>query len=70
MTTQSLRGDVLLFLVLQITITSPSHGQSVGVSNPWTEYVKMLPDTVPVPTLWTEDECIMLRGTSLEVRLN
>lgn len=50
-------------------MTSKSHGQNVGVSNPWTEYVKMLPDMVPLPTLWTEDESILLKGTSLEVRL-
>ena len=58
---------MLLFLLMQITITSSGHGLSVGVSNPWTEYVKMLPDVVPLPTLWTDDECVMLRGTSLEV---
>jgi hypothetical protein len=28
----------------------------------------MLPNTVPVPTLWTEEERILLLGTSLEVR--
>jgi hypothetical protein len=64
---QSLRGDVLLFLLMQITIGSPEHGQTVGVSNPWTEYVKMLSDSVPLPTLWTEEEVVMLVGTSLEV---
>jgi hypothetical protein len=30
--------------------------------------VKMLPNYVPVPTLWKEEERIMLIGTSLEVR--
>lgn len=28
----------------------------------------MLDDEVPVPTLWTEDERLLLQGTSLEVR--
>ena len=54
---------------MQITIASLDHGQNVGLSNPWTEYVKMLPSTVPVPTTWTEEERVMLLGTSLEVSL-
>jgi hypothetical protein len=52
---------------MQLTITSKEHGQVVGVSNPWTEYVKILPESVPLPTLWTDEECMMLQGTSLEV---
>lgn len=52
---------------MQITISSSSNDGNVGVSNPWTEYVKMLPDDIPVPTMWTEDERLMLAGTSLEV---
>ncbi|KAG0652527.1 SET domain-containing 8 [Hyphodiscus hymeniophilus] len=66
---KSLRGDVLLFLLMQITIGSPDHGQLVGVSNPWTEYVKILPDFIPLPTMWTEEERVMLVGTSLESAL-
>jgi len=27
----------------------------------------MLPTEVPIPTLWTEEERLMLTGTSLEV---
>lgn len=64
---QSLRGDVLLFLLMQITIGSPDLGQIVGVSNPWTEYVKFLPSFIPLPTMWTEEERVLLVGTSLEV---
>ncbi len=52
---------------MQITIAAPHHGQNIGLSNPWTEYVKMLPTEVPVPTMWSEEERIMLVGTSLEV---
>jgi hypothetical protein len=52
---------------MQITAASQDHGQTVGLSNPWTEYVKMLPNDVPVPTMWTEEERSMLIGTSLEV---
>ena len=58
-----------MFLLMQITIASPAHVQNVGVQNPWTEYCKILPSDVPVPTLWNEEERIMLVGTSLEVRL-
>lgn len=64
---QSTRIDIMLFLLMQITIASPTHGPNVGLSNPWTEYAKMLPDSVPVPTLWTAEEQVMLLGTSLEV---
>jgi hypothetical protein len=42
----------------------------VGVSNPWTEYLQFLPETVLVPTLWTEEERLLLRGTSLEAAVN
>ena len=59
----------MLFLLMQITAASPDHGRSVGLSNPWTEYVKMLPSIVPVPTMWSEEERVMLVGTSLEVCL-
>lgn len=52
---------------MQVTITSPDVSHSIGVSNPWTEFVKMLPSEVPVPTLWTEQERVFLVGTSLEV---
>lgn len=63
--TQSVRLDSMLFLLMQVI--SGSSSKIVGTSNPWTEYVKMLPDSVPVPTLWVEDERDMLVGTSLEV---
>jgi hypothetical protein len=67
---QSTRADVLLFLLVQTALASRSSHSSVGVSNPWTEYLQFLPQTVPVPTLWTEDERLLLRGTSLEAALN
>ena len=67
MRNKSLRGDILLFLLMQITIGSPDSEQAIGVSNPWTEYVKILPGSVPLPTMWTEEERILLLGTSLEV---
>lgn len=58
---------MLLFLLMQITIATPSHPQNVGVQNPWTEYCKILPSDIPVPTMWSEEERSMLIGTSLEV---
>ena len=39
--------------------------QIVGVSNPWTEYVKLLPPSFPLPTFYTAEEQELLRGTSL-----
>lgn len=57
----------MLFLLMQITIASHPDEKTIGLSNPWTEYVKMLPNSIPVPTLWTEEERLMLVGTSLEV---
>ena len=59
----------MLFLLLQITIASPEQIQNVGLSNPWTEFMKILPSEVPVPTMWSEEERVMLVGTSLEVCL-
>lgn len=64
---QSLRGDALLFLLMQITIGLPTHSQNVGLSTAWTAYANMLPDQVPVPTMWSEEERMLLLGTSLEV---
>ncbi|KAK3325879.1 hypothetical protein B0H66DRAFT_573601 [Apodospora peruviana] len=72
----SARGTILLFLLVQTVLASRTSASepaatghsSVGVSNPWTEYVKFLPDPLDllVPTLWTEHERLLLRGTSLE----
>lgn len=51
-------------------VLSSGNKEHAGLPNPWTEYVKLLDDTVPVPTLWDEDERSLLRGTSLEAALN
>ncbi|RDL39212.1 uncharacterized protein BP5553_03552 [Venustampulla echinocandica] len=66
---KSLRSDILLFLLMQITIAS-NQGVNVGVQNPWTEYCRILPGYVPVPTLWSDEERILLVGTSLEPALS
>lgn len=57
---------MLLFLLVQAALTSRSSHAPVGVSNPWAQYLRFLPETVLVPTLWNEDERLLLRGTSLE----
>ncbi|KAK3901459.1 hypothetical protein C8A05DRAFT_44899 [Staphylotrichum tortipilum] len=67
---RSPRADTLLFLLVQTALASRSSPSPVGVSNPWTEYLQFLPATVLVPTLWTEDERLLLRGTSLEAAVD
>ncbi|KAH8796774.1 hypothetical protein BGZ57DRAFT_920492 [Hyaloscypha finlandica] len=67
---KSLRGDVLLFLLMQMTIGSPNRSQNVGLSTAWTAYANMLADVVPVPSMWSEEERILLLGTSLETAVN
>lgn len=55
----------MVFLLMHIS--REEDGKSVGVKNPWTEYVKVLPGYIPVPTMWTDEERVLLTGTSLEV---
>ncbi|KAH8893416.1 SET domain-containing protein [Thozetella sp. PMI_491] len=64
---KSARGDILLFLLVQLLLASGA--ASAGVSNPWTEYIKFLPSSIPLPTLWSEEERALLQGTSLEAAL-
>jgi len=65
---QNLRGDAMLFFLMQVTMaTKQKPLDGAGVSGPWTEYVKMLPEKVPLPTTWTDEEMHLLDGTSLEV---
>lgn len=68
--TQSLRGDVMLFLLMQVTRASSDPSVRFSVSGPWTEYVKMLPEYVSLPTAWHDDQIKLLNGTSLEVSLS
>ena len=64
---QSARGDILLFLLVQLAIGLSQPGEELAaLPVPWTEYVKFLPDDVPLPTLWTDSERLFLQGTSLE----
>ncbi|CAG8908157.1 unnamed protein product [Penicillium egyptiacum] len=67
------RGAILIFLLIQLSHSSPdlrSAQETIGISNPWTEYVKFLPPSFPLPTLYTADERELLRGTSLEEALD
>lgn len=43
---------------------------SIGVSNPFREYVKFLPLTVSLPSFWNESERAIVTGTSLEAALS
>ncbi|KAI5860149.1 SET domain-containing protein [Durotheca rogersii] len=63
---RSTRGDILLFLLVQLVLSSPDYEGGHGPSIPWTQYFSLLPAQVPVPTMWTESELSLLRGTSLE----
>ncbi|KAI0514567.1 hypothetical protein F5B22DRAFT_647606 [Xylaria bambusicola] len=63
---QSLRSDILLFLLTQLVLSSPDYKGGQGAVTAWTQYVKLLPTKVPVPTMWSEHELSLLRGTSLE----
>ncbi|KFY05452.1 hypothetical protein V492_08537 [Pseudogymnoascus sp. VKM F-4246] len=62
----SLRGDVMLFLLMQVTRASSDPDIKFSVSGPWTEYVKMLPEYISLPTAWHDDQVALLNGTSLE----
>lgn len=56
----------MLYLVSQFAQSSRPKGLS---PTPWTEYIRLLPRPIPVPTMWAEPERLLLNGTSLEVRL-
>ena len=58
----------MIFLLLQIT-HSATDG-TIGVSNPLTDYVKLLPSSFPLPTIWDDEDRAMLVGTSLEAALD
>lgn len=59
----------MIFLLLQITTASPDVTEKIGVSGPWTEYVKFLPEMIPLPTFWSEAAQELLAGTSLQAAL-
>ncbi|KAL7922571.1 hypothetical protein ACQKWADRAFT_291797 [Trichoderma austrokoningii] len=68
---QSTRGDILLYLLTHLILSKRSSPGSKGcASTPWTEYVKFLPKSISVPTMWTNEEREFLQGTSLESSVN
>ncbi|MCJ1402998.1 hypothetical protein MMC11_006220 [Xylographa trunciseda] len=66
---QNARGAILIFLLVQITATSSDATRRIGNAHPWTDYVRFLPTSFSMPTFWTDEECQLLRGTSLEPAL-
>ncbi|KAJ5753149.1 hypothetical protein N7520_010066 [Penicillium odoratum] len=64
------RGSILIFLLVQITHNNSQMPRHIGVSNPWTEYLKFLPSSFSLPTFWSEEERELLKGTSLEVAID
>lgn len=54
---------------MQVTRASSDPSTRFSVSGPWTEYVKMLPEYISLPTAWHDDQINLLNGTSLEVSL-
>ncbi|KAK8049413.1 hypothetical protein PG994_011143 [Apiospora phragmitis] len=63
---QSHRANILLYLLMQMILSSPDFPDVQGVVSPWTQYVGLLPSQIPVPTTWAEAERAYLQGTSLE----
>ncbi|KAI9784634.1 MAG: hypothetical protein M1839_001856 [Geoglossum umbratile] len=62
------RGSIMVFLIMQLTISSLAAPGKLGVAGPWSEYVRILP-SVFLPTCWAEEEQDLLVGTSLQFAL-
>lgn len=54
---------------MQLVLSSPDVPSKKGASTPWAQYFSLLPQYVPVPTMWSDAERAQLRGTSLEVMI-
>ncbi|KAL8827755.1 MAG: hypothetical protein Q9170_006888, partial [Blastenia crenularia] len=67
---QTARGAILIFLLMQITHSALSDSAKIGVTNPLTQYVKFLPPEVPLPTFWSDEERDLLVGTSLKAAVD
>ncbi|KAL8852492.1 MAG: hypothetical protein Q9221_002616 [Calogaya cf. arnoldii] len=67
---QTARGAILIFLLLQITQNALPGPDKVGVSSPWTQYVRFVAPEESLPTFWSEDERALTTGTSLEAALD
>ncbi|KAK4888388.1 hypothetical protein LTR27_012711 [Elasticomyces elasticus] len=58
------RGAILVFLLMQASLSCPSLPERAGVHSPFTDYVKALP-LEELPTFWTPSELQLLVGTTL-----
>ncbi|KAF9770399.1 hypothetical protein IL306_012084 [Fusarium sp. DS 682] len=68
---KSTRADILIYLLAHLVLSSRDASSPRGLApTPWTEYLKFLPRDVPVPTMWSELERVLLQGTSLETALD
>ena len=56
----------MIFLLLQITQSSPDYEGEPLTKSCFTDYVKLLPETVLLPTFYTEEEKELLFGTTLQ----
>ncbi|KAJ5359540.1 uncharacterized protein N7496_011953 [Penicillium cataractarum] len=61
------RGSIMIYILFQISHSSPDVPLHIGVSSPWTDYVKFLPSSFSLPTFYSSEELELLRGTSLEI---
>ncbi|EEH33402.1 SET domain-containing protein [Paracoccidioides lutzii Pb01] len=66
------RGAILIFLLVHISYSDSelSSKEHIRMSSAWTEYVKFLPEPLPLPTFYTIEERELLHGTSLELALD
>ncbi|PHH74845.1 hypothetical protein CDD83_4493 [Cordyceps sp. RAO-2017] len=68
---QPVRMNAMLYLLCHLVNSRRGGAAPRGgiVQTPWTDYVGHLPRYVPVPTMWSQAERLLLRGTSLEAAL-
>ncbi|KKP00813.1 hypothetical protein THAR02_07068 [Trichoderma harzianum] len=68
---QSTRVDIMLYLLAHIIQSKEASSNTrLFASTSWTEYIKFLPQYIPIPTMWTNEERQLLKGTSLEAALS
>lgn len=66
---QTARGAILAFLLMQSSIACPDMPERRGVNSPFTTYIKYLPEEL-LPTFWTDDERVLLTGTTLRAAVS
>ncbi|KAK4121195.1 SET domain-containing protein [Parathielavia appendiculata] len=63
---------ILLFLLSQLVhhrLPEQVNESKEGQHEPWRQYISVQPSDVPVPTMWSDVEVSLLKGTSLEFTL-